>query len=465
MPINMQLINALAVAMSISPAAAAIKGFNYGSTFNDNSVKVQSDFEAEFKTAAGLVGAEDFTSARLYTMIQGGTTNTPISAIPAAIATNTTLLLGLWASGDTFDNEVAALKSAISQYGSDFANLVVGISVGSEDLYRNSPTGIAAKAGIGKNPDDIVNDIKTVRSTISGTGLADVPVGHVDTWTAWYNSSNNAVIEACDWLGLDAYPYFQNTDSNDITSGKSLFQDAINKVNTASNNKALWVTETGWPVSGDKENLAVASTDNAKTYWDEVGCGLLFDKVNTYWYILQDAGKSTPSPSFGVVGSELTTTPLYNLTCPAVVSTSTSATSSATSTGSTGSATGSATSSPTSAPASNATGSATGTATGVASGTATGSASGSATGTATGSSTGAASTGTSTATGTPGAASGTPAATGTPGSATTPAGATGTGASSTSSSTVPHFTAGASNTVSASVTGIIAAIFAAIVAF
>ena len=232
------------------------------------------------------------------------------------------------------------MKSAISQYGSDFAKLVVGISVGSEDLYRNSPTGIAAKAGIGKNPDDIVNDIKTVRSTISGTGLADVPVGHVDTWTAWYNSSNNAVIEACDWLGLDAYPYFQNTDSNDITSGKSLFQDAINKVNTASNNKALWVTETGWPVSGDKENLAVASTDNAKTYWDDVGCGMLFDKVNTYWYILQDAGKSTPSPSFGIVGSELTTTPLYNLTCPAVVSTSTSATSSATSTGSTGSATG-----------------------------------------------------------------------------------------------------------------------------
>ena len=40
----MQLINALAVAMAVSPAAAAIKGFNYGSTFNDNSVKVQSDF-------------------------------------------------------------------------------------------------------------------------------------------------------------------------------------------------------------------------------------------------------------------------------------------------------------------------------------------------------------------------------------------------------------------------------------
>lgn len=200
--------------------------------------------------------------------------------------------------------------------------------------------GIAAKAGIGKNPDDIVNDIKTIRSTISGTKLEGVPIGHVDTWTAWANSSNNAVIDAVDWLGLDAYPYFQNTDSNDITSGKSLFQQAINNVNAASNGKSLWVTETGWPVSGSKENLAVASIDNAKTYWDQVGCGLLFDKVNTYWYILQDAAHSTPSPSFGIVGADLSTTPLFNLTCPAVSASSTSASGSSTATGTSGSSTG-----------------------------------------------------------------------------------------------------------------------------
>ncbi|EED16227.1 GPI-anchored cell wall beta-1,3-endoglucanase EglC [Talaromyces stipitatus ATCC 10500] len=460
---NKHIINALAVAMSVSPAAAAIKGFNYGSTFNDQSVKVQSDFEAEFKTAKGLVGAEDFTSARLYTMIQGGTTNTPISAIPAAIAQNTTLLLGLWASGDTFDNEVAALKSAISTYGDDFANLVVGISVGSEDLYRNSPTGIAAKAGIGKNPDDIVNDIKTVRSTIAGTKLDGVPIGHVDTWTAWANSSNNAVIEAVDWLGLDAYPYFQNTQTNDVKSGKGLFQDAIKRVNAASGNKALWVTETGWPVSGPKENLAVASTDDAKTYWDDVGCGLLFDKVNTWWYILQDAGKSTPSPSFGIVGSELTTTPLYDLSCPApsetrllllallllLVQFRTS-----------GSA--ASTSSPSSVFPSSATGPATGTASGTATGSATGTFISSASGTATG-------TATATGTSTPGAgvSPSNSTATGTPGSATTPgAGSTGKGgASGTSTSTSPPLFTNGVSSVSASMTGIVAAIFAAVVAF
>merc|ERR1712000_45683 len=60
-----------------------------------------------------------FSSARLYTMIQSGTDNSPISAIPAAIATDTKLFLGLWASaGQTIiDNEIAALTSAIEQYG------------------------------------------------------------------------------------------------------------------------------------------------------------------------------------------------------------------------------------------------------------------------------------------------------------------------------------------------------------
>ena len=77
-------------------------------------------------------------------MIQAGTTNTPIEAIPAAIDTKTTLLLGLWASAGqaVFNNEVAALTSAISQYGTSFTSLIAGISVGSEDLYRNSPIGI-----------------------------------------------------------------------------------------------------------------------------------------------------------------------------------------------------------------------------------------------------------------------------------------------------------------------------------
>ncbi|ORY63184.1 glycoside hydrolase superfamily, partial [Pseudomassariella vexata] len=297
-----------------STASAAIKGFNYGSTFTTGAAKTQSDFETEFTTAQNLAGTSGFTSARLYTMVQGGTTNSPIEAIPAAIKTKTSLLLGLWSSGDTFDNEIAALKSAIETYGDDFASLVDGISVGSEDLYRNSPTGIAAGSYVGADPDTIVDYINQVKEVIAGTSLSGAAIGHVDTWTAWVNGSNAGVVEACDWIGFDGYPYFEDTVANDISQGAIRFDEGVAKTQAAVGDKPIWITETGWPVSGDQVGDGVASLENAKTFWDEVGCAKLFDQVNTWWYVLQDAAPQTPSPSFGIV-TDLSTTPLYDLSC------------------------------------------------------------------------------------------------------------------------------------------------------
>lgn len=128
------------------------------------------------------------------------------------------MLFGLWCSaGDAdFANELTALKSAISTYGSELSGLVAGISVGSEDLYRISPTGIANGENPGTSPDTIVNYINQVRDALANTPLSGVPVGHVDTWTAWVNSSNNAVIDACDFVGVDAYPYFQVCPLTDV---------------------------------------------------------------------------------------------------------------------------------------------------------------------------------------------------------------------------------------------------------
>ncbi|GIK05514.1 hypothetical protein Aspvir_009627 [Aspergillus viridinutans] len=312
----MHFTRLVALALALATSEAAHQGFNYGSTKSDGSVKSQSDFQSEFSTAKNLVGTSGFTSARLYTMIQGGTANTPISAIPAAVAEETSLLLGLWATGGNFANEIAALKSAIADYGDDLAKLVVGISVGSEDLYRNSVDGVKANAGLGVNPDELVSYINQVRSTIAGTKLSGASIGHVDTWTAWVNGSNSAVIDACDWLGFDGYPYFQNTMANSISDAKALFNDAVAKTEAVAKGKEVWITETGWPVSGKTENLAVPNLANAKTYWDEVGCPL-FGKTNTWWYILQDTNPVTPNPSFGIVGSTLTTTPLFDLSCSA----------------------------------------------------------------------------------------------------------------------------------------------------
>ncbi|KAJ6088806.1 glucan endo-1-3-beta-glucosidase eglC [Penicillium sp. IBT 16267x] len=338
----MQMKQILALALSIASAEATYKGFNYGSTNEDGSTRYKADFVSQFQNAKNLVGTSGFTSARLYTMIQDGTTNTPIEAIEAAIEEETSLLLGLWTSGGNIDNEIAALKSAISTYGTSLTKLVVGISVGSEDLYRNSVTGEEADAGIGMNPDALIECIESVKTAISGTALSSATVGHVDTWNAWANSSNSAVISQIDWLGVDTYPYFQTTDANSIDNAANLFEEAIANTKAVAGGKEIWITETGWPVTGPNENEAVASVANAKKYWDTVGCSL-FGNTNTWWYIQQDYGAS---PSFGIVGETLTTTPLFDLTCPNSTSTSTSTSATTSSTGmSSGESTGSSVSS------------------------------------------------------------------------------------------------------------------------
>ncbi|KAJ5210960.1 Glycoside hydrolase superfamily [Penicillium cf. griseofulvum] len=301
----------LALAMAVATSEAVSQGFNYGALKVDGSLKTQGDFETEFSTAKNLVGTDNaFTSARLYTMIQGGTTNGPISAIPAAIKEKTTLLLGLWASGGGMKNEIAALKSAIATYGDAFTDLVVGISVGSEDLYRNSVIGSKSNAGPGVEPAELVDYINQVRSAISGTSLSGAPIGHVDTWNSWTNGSNSAVVQAVDWLGFDGYPYYENTDPNSIDDAKALFNKGVEKTKSIAGGKEVWITETGWPTAGATENLAVANIPNAKQYWDEVACPLL--GLRCHWFLHRHY-------------------PLYDLSCKASTSSSSAAGASSTS--------------------------------------------------------------------------------------------------------------------------------------
>jgi glucan endo-1,3-beta-D-glucosidase len=205
--------------------------------FNNDQAKVEADFEYEFNAAKTLAGTSGWTSARLYTMIQHGTQSTVIEAIQAAINTKTTLLLGMWASAGqaNFDNEISALKSAISQYGTAFTDLVEGISVGSEDLYRITPTGIENKSGAGAQPQELINYVQQTRNAIRGTGLEGKPVGHVDTWTVY-------VISTLDFLGMDAYPYFQTTMANSIGSSSTLFFDAYHATVGAAQGKPVWVS-------------------------------------------------------------------------------------------------------------------------------------------------------------------------------------------------------------------------------
>lgn len=336
-----------AAVLAAGATAQNYLGFNTGSTLADRSAKFKADFLAEFNTAKSLVGAPGtFNAVRLYTNIQAYSTDDPIQAFEAAIETNTSILLGVWASGtDNIDNEISALKKAVTQYGKDFTDLVIGVSVGSEDLYRNSVTGVTNGAGVGTQPDVLLGFINDFKKAIVGTALASIPVGHVDTWDVWPNATNKAVLDAVDWVGVDEYPYYEGGKNNTIENAPALFDRAYDATVAAVGGKPVWVTETGWPTTGPDWDLAHPSVDNAKYYWDNVGCRKLFGKTPTFWYNLRDSNPDNKM-KFAIT-DKLSTKPFFDLACPSTFDYNPSDASTSSSTSSAGTTTSLSSSSPT----------------------------------------------------------------------------------------------------------------------
>ncbi|CAO2648159.1 Nn.00g090810.m01.CDS01 [Neocucurbitaria sp. VM-36] len=298
-----------------STVVAQSKGFNYGSTNADGSCRGYNDFVRFFNEAKSLPGTSGFTSARLYTSIQCGTTADPIEAFKAAIDTDTSILVGLWASAgrDVYQNELNALIRGANELGTAFTDRIIGISVGSEDLYRSSPQGVANNAGVGATGAEIEGYIGWMRDWIRGTALESKPIGHVDTWTAWILPENRGVVNTVNWLGHNSFPYFETTKPNAIEQASENFWSAVGQTESVSGGKEVWVTETGWPHVGPVSGSAVASLDNAKRYWDEVGCSL-FGTRNTFWYTLKNANTAQTDLSFAVTPLE-NNTPYFDLTC------------------------------------------------------------------------------------------------------------------------------------------------------
>lgn len=109
--------------------------------------------------------------------------------------------MGIWTEDSThYSAEKAALESAIHAHGIDW---ILAISVGSEDLYRGDTTAST-----------LAQQIYDVRGMVRALGV-QAEVGHVDTYNAWTNSANDDVIKACDFIGMDAYPYWQGSSIED----------------------------------------------------------------------------------------------------------------------------------------------------------------------------------------------------------------------------------------------------------
>ncbi|KAI1366779.1 GPI-anchored cell wall beta-1,3-endoglucanase EglC [Xylaria arbuscula] len=306
----------IALAALATPSLAGVsQGFSYGATNPDGSCRRYDDFKHLFERAKNLPVASHFTAARLYTSIQCGTSADYIEAYKAAIDTDTTILVGLWASAGrhVFENELNALLGAARALKDDFTKRVVGISVGSEDLYRGSAQGVINGEGPGCTADEIEGYIGWLRDWVRGTDLEHIPVTHVDTWTVWVLPETSKVVRAVDFLCHNSFPYFEDTRPNAIEKAADNFWSAVSATESVAQGKDVWVTETGWPDTGPVRRDAVPSIDNAKTYWNTIGCSL-FGKRNTFWYALVDGAKTNSDLSFAIT-PPAEENPKFDLTC------------------------------------------------------------------------------------------------------------------------------------------------------
>lgn len=296
-----------------SAAARVFTGFNYGAFWSyDTNVKKYADFQKGFSLAKNLTNVPvPFDSARLFTCITAGTKDDPTEAFQAAIDTGTNLLLGMWVSpgvkGQSNDiqvaNELAALGKAFQQYGQKLADLVIGLSVGNEDIYRST-----SEKEVGIGMDETVSTIQSVRKKIAESEFAKYmegrPIGHTDT-------APNAVVKGSDFAGMNAYPYWSNTS---IADAGSSFMGSLEDTQRRAGDMPVWITEMGWPIKGaNNTNDALASAENYQRYWNEVGCQV-FGKYNTFWFeLVQDS--QPEQPDWGLLDSKTFQSRIEDLSC------------------------------------------------------------------------------------------------------------------------------------------------------
>ena len=287
----------IAAAALSSVVSAVHVGFSVGSNNPDGTLRNQTQWEEEFQ----LIKKWGGNSARLF----GTSGGVLAAAAPAAKAANITLIAGLWAlPPDHFQDEKAALLQSIQDNGHE---MLVGISVGSEDLYR------------GDVPvDTLIEYVNEVRAEVRALG-ADTWVGVTDTWTSWVDANNYGLIDACDMIITDAYPFWQGVD---IDAGKDTLYAAFNATKAASKAatngpipRYVWIGETGWPTSGPSNRSAVPSVENAQKYYQDTWCSLIKDNVDFYWYTTNDSPYLTGvEAAFGIADSASNLK--YNITCP-----------------------------------------------------------------------------------------------------------------------------------------------------
>ncbi|KAF8251007.1 glycoside hydrolase [Wilcoxina mikolae CBS 423.85] len=264
------LVLGIAALATAAPTTSYSAGFNLGFTHKSGACKTTAQYQQEFNKIKSWSkgGKLTFNTVKMFSTAD---CNALMQVVPAAIATGTKLWVGVWNVDDAkFGREKAALEQAMRQWP-DTSKWLKGINVGSESLYRKE---ITAKK--------LAGQIKDVKGMVQVALKApNVPVGTADTWTSWVDPANKEVIDACDVVLMNGFPYWQGAP---VEQGLAKLQEAVANTRAVIGGKPFMIGETGWPSKGDNFGASVASKDNAQKYWKAAACWLQTTNYPWYWF-------------------------------------------------------------------------------------------------------------------------------------------------------------------------------------
>ncbi|KAI4670159.1 uncharacterized protein J4E79_000440 [Alternaria viburni] len=294
-------------------ASQVYTGFNYGAFWGlEENAKQKADFLDGFNLAKNLTTDIPFDSARLFTCRAAKTLDEPTEAFDAAVVSKTNLLLGFWITpaqkggspDENVKNEMAALEKGFKKHGQALSDLIIGLSVGNEDVYRAEAT-----QEVGVTAMVVGQTIAKVKESIASSSFAqymkDKPIGHVDT-------AQYAVVDNADFIGMTAYPYW-NKDS--IGTASTSFQGSLEGVKQRAGNRPVWIAEMGWPFTDSEQHgAAVAGIDELQKFWSEVGCAV-FGKYTTFWFELLKDTTSDQKADWSVIDPSSRQSRIKNMSC------------------------------------------------------------------------------------------------------------------------------------------------------
>ncbi|POR35112.1 Putative family 17 glucosidase SCW4 [Tolypocladium paradoxum] len=244
------------------PPSSSLFGISYAPYRADHACKSKQDIENDFRRFAG-----SYSLVRIY----GTDCDQVDNVYSVAKAHGMKVFLGIWEPSSVEDEA----NKIISGVNGDW-DMVHTVSVGNE-LVNNGQA----------SPRQIVSAVKNARSTLRAAGYRG-PVVAVDTFVA--AQAHPELCEQSDYCAINAHAFFDGTVSAS-ESGRWL-QNTVSRVKSAlSVPKKVVVTETGWPMKGEKNGMAVPSLQDQKSALDSIkkefastpGDVILFSAFNDLW--------------------------------------------------------------------------------------------------------------------------------------------------------------------------------------